>query len=65
MPSVVYQIYIKDLFRAYLKLHNIFNYEIKEMILPKNEKLTEDLNFNPKVVQLKDIEEIVNLLRKN
>ena len=64
MPSVIYKIYIKDLFNAYLAMYNICDYEVKEIILPKNEKLTEDLNFNPEVIELKDIKEIINLLRK-
>ena len=62
-PKVVYKIYIKDLFEAYLNLNNIFSYEIKEIHLSEIEKISEDLGFSPEIIELNKIPDIVNLLK--
>jgi len=62
-PNIIYKIYIHDLFKAYLKINNIINYNIEEVFLPDTEKITEDLNFNTEIIELKDIDKIVELLK--
>ncbi len=62
-PNKIYKIYIHDLFKAYLKVNNIINYDIEEVFLQDTEKITEDLNFNTEIIELKDIDKIVKLLK--
>ncbi len=61
-PGVVYKIYIHDLFKAYLKMNNINKYSIEEVSLPNIEKITEDLDFNPEIIELKNINKIIKLI---
>ena len=61
--SLIYKIYIKDLFEAYLKIHNILDYEVKEILLLKTEKITEDLDFDPEIIEMNNINDIVNLIK--
>lgn len=60
-PPEIYRIKIHDLFSAFLKYYNIINPEIKNIKLNKYEKLMEDINFNPKVVVLDNIKDIMAL----
>ena len=61
-PDLIYKIYIKDLFRAYLKSNHIKKYEIKKIKLPETEKITEDLNFDTTIIETRDINEIIKIL---
>ena len=63
-PEVIYKIYIKDLFKAYLQLNNIKEYKIRKVSLQDNEKVSEDLCFDADVVEIKEISDIVTLMRK-
>ncbi len=63
-PEIVYKIYIHDLFKAYLKINNINDYSIKEIFLTDIEKITEDLDFDPEVIELKNIDKIIELLKE-
>jgi len=65
VPESVYKIYIRDLFEAYLELHNISRYKIKEIFLSETEKITEDLNFTSEIKEIKDVNIIINLLKEN
>ncbi len=65
VPSKVYRIYIHDLFGAYLKMHNISDYDVKEICLPKTEKVTEDLGFSPEIVDLGNVNSIISLLEES
>ena len=61
-PKKVYKIYIHDLFKAYLKVNNIIDYSINEISLPVSEKITEDLDFDTEIIEVKDIDKIIKLL---
>ncbi len=63
-PEIVYKIYIHDLFKAYLKINNIDIYTIEKTFLSNIEKITEDLDFNTKIIELKDIDEIIELIER-
>lgn len=60
-PPEIYRIKIHNLFHAFLKYYNIINPEIKNITLNKYEKLMEDINFNPEVIVLDDIKDIMAL----
>jgi FlaA1/EpsC-like NDP-sugar epimerase len=62
-PLEVYSMSIHKLFKAYLSLNNIKDYEVDEISLGENEKEVEDLNFDSKVIELGEEEEIIQLLR--
>ena len=64
IPDIIYDIGINDLFDAYLRLNKIKEYKINKIVLPKTEKLIEDLNFDPNIIKLNDINEIINLINK-
>ena len=63
-PHMVYDISIKDLFKAYKIVNNIKFCKVKEFNINTSEKLVEDLNFKPIIKKLKNIDNVVNLLRK-
>ena len=64
VPETVYKIYIHDLFKAFLRKNNssIEKSVVKKVLLPNTEKITEDLNFNPEIIELKNIDKIIELL---
>ena len=62
-PDIVYDICIYDLFKAYLKINKIIKYKMEPIKLLNNEKLIEDLGFNPKIIILDDINDIMSLIK--
>ncbi len=60
--DVIYKIYIKDLFKAYLQLNNIKEYNLKKISLSSNEKVSEDLCFDARVIEMNEIDDIVELI---
>lgn len=64
-PKKVYDIFINDLFDAFLLLHNLDknNINIKPVIITPCEKLIEDLGFSPEIKELKNITDILELLK--
>jgi UDP-N-acetylglucosamine 4,6-dehydratase/5-epimerase len=64
VPEKIYKIYIHDLFKAFLRKKNISIEDriVKKILLLDIEKITEDLNFDPKIIEERDIDKIVNLL---
>lgn len=65
LPQQVYKIFIHNLFYGYLKVHNIEKYNIKYFSLPNGEKISEDLNFNPDIIEINNINDISNLIKRN
>jgi len=64
VPKLVYQIGIRNLFNAYLKINNIIKYDVHSIYLSDTEKISEELNFLPKIIQLEDIDDIAEVLNK-
>jgi FlaA1/EpsC-like NDP-sugar epimerase len=63
IPKSVYRIYINDLFKSFLKMHNILNYQIEKISLSSKEKVSEDLDFNTNIIEIRDLDKISDLLK--
>ena len=63
-PHTVYRINIRHMFDAYVSIYGLFDYEINPIHLDNCEKLVEDLDFNPRILDLKSTSEIADLLRE-
>jgi FlaA1/EpsC-like NDP-sugar epimerase len=66
-PDKVLGIDIKCLFEAFLQYKglNEGDYEVSWFSIPSNEKLCETLDFNPEIVELNNIDDIVKLIKSN
>lgn len=64
IPDMVFKIYIKEMFKAYLELCDIKDYTVHDIYLMEGEKMVEDLNFSPQIIELNDVNDIRELLRK-
>lgn len=63
-PKTVYLMTIEDLFKAFISYHVLSDYKVVPIKIGSCEKLVEDLNFSPKVIELSSSDEIVSLLAK-
>jgi FlaA1/EpsC-like NDP-sugar epimerase len=63
-PDEVYGIYIQDLFESYLEFSRIEKKDcvIKAFSIPNNEKLCENLDFNPRIIELDTHEKILEFI---
>ena len=66
-PDKIFGIDIQCLFEAFLRYKglNKDDCDIKWFSIPANEKLCEALDFNPEIVELDNIDDIVNLIEFN
>ena len=64
IPTKIYEIFIQDLFKAFLKLNNITDYKVNEFLLPKGEKLIEDINFVSEIIELRDLDKVIELIKE-
>ena len=63
-PDKVFGIYIQDLFNSYLDFRKIKkkDCEIKTFSIPSNEKLCENLDFEPDIVELDTRDKIMSMI---
>ena len=63
-PDKVFGIYIQDLFDSYLEFRNLKkeDCDIKTFSIPNNEKLCENLDFDPEIIDLITHEEIIDMI---
>lgn len=64
-PDKVFGIYIQDLFDSYLEFCNLKkeDCDIKTFSIPINEKLCENLDFEPEIVELDTRDKILDMIR--
>ena len=64
-PDKVFGIYIQDLFDSYLEFVNLKkeDCDIKTFSIPSNEKLCENLDFEPEIVELDTRDKILGMIR--
>jgi len=64
-PDKVYGIYIQDLFDSYLEFNHIKKEDcsIKTFSIPSHEKLCENLDFNPEIIELDTPDKIFEFIR--
>jgi len=66
-PDKIYGINIEDLFMAFLKQKGMLikDVEVKRFSIPPHEKLCEVLDFNPEIIEIESVEEIIKLFEKS
>jgi FlaA1/EpsC-like NDP-sugar epimerase len=64
-PDKVFGIYIQDLFESYLKINNLKKEDcvVTEFSIPNHEKICENLDFNPEIVELDTYEKISDFIK--